>query len=274
MMTSLTLNANATACALAQGAALGAAKIFRARQRRAAQYVQSARQLQALAGGVADTGPTNGLFALERAMGVAQHHDAISGTAVQEVNDDYIMRLAAGRAEAFATVAEALAAVSGYTGEVFSPCELSNVTLCAPLEAGLPTVVLVYNALGQALDAAPVRLAAGLPPGVASWAVLDTAGRHGARRRRADGLPHRGRAERDAAAPAAAAGRRQPHRHAQRHADPRLHVHNGLGQCRSAPSCARRPRRAPDCALGEVSKPSPARQRGEGTRGAGARRRA
>ena len=149
---------------------------FKGYVRESSSVMQSARQLQALVGGVADTGPTNGLFALERAMGVAQHHDAISGTAVQEVNDDYIMRLAAGRAEAFTTVAEALAAATGYTGEVFSPCELSNVTLCAPLEAGLPTVMLVYNALGQALDAAPVRVSAGFPPGVASWAVVDADG--------------------------------------------------------------------------------------------------
>ena len=149
---------------------------FKGYVRETSAVLQSARQLQALAGGVADAGPTNALFALERAMGVAQHHDAISGTAVQEVNDDYVARLAAGRAEAWVAVGEALAAASGYTGEPFAPCELANATLCAPLEAGRPTVVLVYNALGQAADAAPVRLSAGLPAGVASWAVFDSDG--------------------------------------------------------------------------------------------------
>jgi hypothetical protein len=34
------------------------------------------RQLQTLAGGVTDLGPSNALYTLERAMGVAQHHDA------------------------------------------------------------------------------------------------------------------------------------------------------------------------------------------------------
>ena len=144
--------------------------------RESSSVLQSARQLQALVGGVADVGPLNALFALERAMGVAQHHDAISGTAVQEVNDDYIARLAAGRAEAFAAVAEALAAATGYTGEVFSPCELANVTICAPLEAGQPTVVLVYNPLGQAEAAAPIRVSAGFPTGVASWSVFNSDG--------------------------------------------------------------------------------------------------
>jgi hypothetical protein len=39
--------------------------------------VEGARQLQAAAGGAADTSLANPLSALERALGVAQHHDAI-----------------------------------------------------------------------------------------------------------------------------------------------------------------------------------------------------
>lgn len=34
-----------------------------------------------------------------RAMGVAQHHDAVSGTSKQHVADDYAKRLAIGAAE-------------------------------------------------------------------------------------------------------------------------------------------------------------------------------
>jgi hypothetical protein len=144
--------------------------------RESSAVLQSARQLQALVGGVANTGPTNPLFALERAMGVAQHHDAIAGTSVQNVAFDYAAQLAAGRAEAFAAVAEALAAATGYTGGIFAPCELSNVTLCPSLESGHATVALVYNSLGQELAAAPVRVPAGFPAGVASWAVFDADG--------------------------------------------------------------------------------------------------
>ncbi|RYG52386.1 hypothetical protein EON67_01345 [archaeon] len=44
---------------------------------------QAARQLQVLTGGAADLGPTNPLYTLERAIGVTQHHDAVSGTAKQ-----------------------------------------------------------------------------------------------------------------------------------------------------------------------------------------------
>ena len=149
---------------------------FKRYVRETSAVLQSARQLQALVGGVADTGPTNPLFALERALGVAQHHDAVSGTALQNVNNDYTLQLAAGRAEAFAAAGEAFAAATGYTGALFAPCELANMTLCGALEAGQAAVVLVYNALGQGEAAAPVRVPAGFPPGVASWAVYDSSG--------------------------------------------------------------------------------------------------
>ena len=36
---------------------------------------------------------------LRRAMGMAQHHDAVSGTSKQYVTDDYVKRLAIGAKE-------------------------------------------------------------------------------------------------------------------------------------------------------------------------------
>lgn len=44
---------------------------------------QMAKQLQAMTSTVTDMGPTNPLYLLERAMGVTQHHDAVSGTSKQ-----------------------------------------------------------------------------------------------------------------------------------------------------------------------------------------------
>ena len=61
---------------------------FKAYVRESSSVLQTARQLQALVGGVADLGPTNQLFALERAMGVTQHHDSVSGTGKENVNCD------------------------------------------------------------------------------------------------------------------------------------------------------------------------------------------
>ena len=52
---------------------------FKGYVRESSAYQQAARQLQAIVGGVADVGPANPLFALERAMGVSQHHDSIAG---------------------------------------------------------------------------------------------------------------------------------------------------------------------------------------------------
>lgn len=149
---------------------------FKAYVRESAAYMQAARQLQALVGGVADVGPTNPLFALERALAIAQHHDAIAGTAQQHVNDDYVHLIDGGRAGAFASIAASLAAATGYAAHAFVVCALANVTLCPALEAGLPAVVLLYNALSHAVADAPVRLSVGLPPGVAAYAVSDSAG--------------------------------------------------------------------------------------------------
>ena len=36
------------------------------------------------------------LEGLDRALGVAQHHDAVTGTAKQHVTDDYVLRLTDG----------------------------------------------------------------------------------------------------------------------------------------------------------------------------------
>jgi lysosomal alpha-mannosidase len=147
---------------------------FKGLVRDSSSYMQGARQLQLMAGGVADAGPANPLFKLERALGVAQHHDAISGTAMQRVDQDYIRILAEARADAFSSIASSLAAASGFAG--WALCELHNVTHCPALEAGKPTVVFVYNSLGQADGAASVRLAVGLPAGVASYSVANASG--------------------------------------------------------------------------------------------------
>ena len=149
---------------------------FKGFVRESSAIMQSARQLQALVGSAADLLQSNSLFRLERALGVTQHHDSIAGTARQEVNDDYSLLLEGGRADAMAGLAADFAAATGYAAAPFTLCALANVTLCPALEAGLPVVVLVYNALGQAQAGAPVRLSAGFPAGVASYAVSDSKG--------------------------------------------------------------------------------------------------
>lgn len=150
---------------------------FKAFVRESSALLQAARQLQALAGPVASLGPDNALFALERALGVCVHHDAISGTARDYVTKNYAALLEDGRAGAYASVAASLAALTGFTASPFALCPLANVSICPALEVGIATVAVVHNALGQPQDAAPVRLAVGTPPGVASFSVSDAAGR-------------------------------------------------------------------------------------------------
>ena len=74
----------------------------------------ASRQLQALSGlpRPADKGLTNPLYKLERAMGVAQHHDAVSRTSKQAVAYDYAQRLSRGRDAAEAVVTAALDALT------------------------------------------------------------------------------------------------------------------------------------------------------------------
>ena len=138
---------------------------------------QAARQLQAAAGAAPGLGPANPLFTLEQALGIAQHHDAIAGTAQQVVNDDYLLRLEAGRVGAYASVSESLATLTGYADAPFTVCPLANVSICPALESGAAVVAAVHNALSEAAVAtAGVRLVAGFPPGVASYAVFDALG--------------------------------------------------------------------------------------------------
>ena len=99
----------------------------------------------------------------------------------QVVTDDYARRLEDGRAAAYISLSQSFAALTGYAGDGtpaggFTPCPLANVSICPALQEGKPVLVLLSNPLGQTLDSLGVRLAAGFPPGVASYRVLDDKG--------------------------------------------------------------------------------------------------
>jgi len=53
--------------------------------RDSSSYFNAARQMQVLTGGAADLGPSNTLYALERAVSLVTHHDGVSGTEKQAV---------------------------------------------------------------------------------------------------------------------------------------------------------------------------------------------
>jgi len=142
--------------------------------RDSSRVFQASKQLQAFALPPVDmTLSNNPLVLLEKAMGVTQHHDAVSGTSKQHVAYDYARMLAVARLSADDLVTNALAKLTGYSGAPFVGCDLANVTICPALEAGTPTILLVYNQLSQTRTV-HVKVPVGLPTGVKSWAVQNS----------------------------------------------------------------------------------------------------
>ncbi|CAM6125814.1 unnamed protein product [Calypogeia fissa] len=147
-------------------------------------FLQAARQLEFLVG-KQESGPNTD--ALEDAMGIAQHHDGVSGTEKQHVANDYTKRLCRGATEAAEVINAALGKlISGNLGSrrrssgdlirqqpmdgslerivlpsdrkkgtvKFEQCFLLNISYCPPSEAdlsqGKTLVVMAYNPLGWA----------------------------------------------------------------------------------------------------------------------------
>ncbi|GAB2282845.1 hypothetical protein Dimus_017381 [Dionaea muscipula] len=119
-------------------------------------YYLAARQLEFFAG---RTNQMN-TIRLGDALGIAQHHDAVSGTAQQHTTDDYAKRLAVGAHEAESVVNSALScAIGAKSGKqcrssrgTLEQCKLLNISCCPPTEQdfqGNKSLVLVaYNPLG------------------------------------------------------------------------------------------------------------------------------
>ena len=145
--------------------------------RASSSVFNAARQLQSFTGGAPDMTPANPLYKLERALGVTQHHDAVTGSSKQAVAFDYAKMLAGGRADADGLIASALSRLAGGALDPtsISSCDLANATICGALESGQPTALFVYNPLGQSRDV-NVVLPVGLPAGVASWSVTGASG--------------------------------------------------------------------------------------------------
>ncbi|KAH9662684.1 putative alpha-mannosidase [Citrus sinensis] len=119
-------------------------------------FYLASRQLEFLAG-KKSPGPTTS--ALGDALGIAQHHDAVTGTAKQHTTNDYAKRLAIGASEAEVVSSSLSCLASRKSGHqctkpasTFSQCPLLNISYCPPTEKGIPEgknlVVVAYNPLG------------------------------------------------------------------------------------------------------------------------------
>ncbi|XP_057994591.1 alpha-mannosidase isoform X2 [Hevea brasiliensis] len=119
-------------------------------------YYLATRQLEFFVG-KKSTGPST--YSLGDALGIAQHHDAVTGTAKQHTTNDYAKRLAIGASEAEATGSSALSCLvsnksrdqCAATVLTFSQCQLLNISYCPPTEEagdGKSLVIVAYNPLG------------------------------------------------------------------------------------------------------------------------------
>jgi hypothetical protein len=131
---------------------------FKRFERVSSSFLLAARQIEALWSGQSNsTGQgmeSRPLFALEDALGIAQHHDAVSGTAKQHVADDYSFKLQTGLDLASKFVAKTLKNTlisdSGLL-ENLTFCHQLNESICdlsqdATKSLGKDLYVVVYNA--------------------------------------------------------------------------------------------------------------------------------
>ena len=96
------------------------------------------------------------LTQMREAMGVLQHHDAVSGTAKQAVTFDYAQRLHAGFIACENITSKATNAFYSIN-EKFEFCHLLNVSQCHVSEDNNRFVMNVYNPLSREVSR-PIRL--------------------------------------------------------------------------------------------------------------------
>jgi len=144
---------------------------FKRLLRQSSNMLQAARQL-AFAARIQKTctsqvhrGPmVGGSFtdAFEAAVAISTHHDAVSGTAKQAVNNDYAQRISEAQEELENGMAQALGKLTGLDDDSFFSCRRLNISICEELlDKGAYHVVL-WNPLSRLHEghvmSLPVRL--------------------------------------------------------------------------------------------------------------------
>ncbi|XP_034262785.1 lysosomal alpha-mannosidase [Pantherophis guttatus] len=116
-------------------------------------FLQICNQLEVLVGTKANFGPYGNANSsvLRQAMAVAQHHDAVSGTAKQHVTNDYAKQLSIGWDACQIVMNNAFANLLGST-ENFIYCTYLNISACPLTEATPAFRVIIYNPLARSVD--------------------------------------------------------------------------------------------------------------------------
>jgi hypothetical protein len=126
---------------------------FKRLERVASSFLLAARQIESMP---THTAAIKGseeqpLHELDDALGVVQHHDAVSGTAKQHVADDYSKRVQAGMNTASEYVAMKLKTIMLNASDTaltdLSYCQLLNETICDVSEVRRPFWVVPFLAV-------------------------------------------------------------------------------------------------------------------------------
>ncbi|XP_044046070.1 lysosomal alpha-mannosidase [Siniperca chuatsi] len=135
--------------------------------------LQTCNQLEVLGGPVSRKGPfgEGDSQTMKKAVAVAQHHDAVSGTEKQHVANDYARRLANGWQHCQVLVSNSLAALSGSSAKRIY-CDNLNISVCPLTESSKKFSVNVYNPLAR-----PVTWPVRLPVNGTAYVVSDAKGK-------------------------------------------------------------------------------------------------
>lgn len=121
-------------------------------ERRANNYLQTCKQLQSVAG-LTDSKLEEDVISMKEAMGINQHHDAVSGTEKQHVANDYALQLNKGVSRCENVINGAysrLLAASGSATPQQVFCHALNISECAITETKSKIAVTLYNPRAQA----------------------------------------------------------------------------------------------------------------------------
>ncbi|CAF1424428.1 unnamed protein product [Rotaria magnacalcarata] len=114
------------------------------------RYTNNILQVTRQLNGFSQKNLRNNIFYLSEAMGLAQHHDAVSGTEKQHVANDYAQRLSDGIDQAVEVINDAYAKLLPREGQTVPVarqflCPYSNISECLPIEGANQFTVTLWN---------------------------------------------------------------------------------------------------------------------------------
>lgn len=139
---------------------------FKGLVRQSSNLLQTCKQLQA------SCGITDELFQFQRSLAIAQHHDAVTGTAKQHVSNDYTLRLNQAIHGCYDLISDAymnFLPLDNAATVKQEFCLMLNISQCRVTEQNASFVVTLYNPLSFHSSHA-VRL----PVNQGSYAVTDS----------------------------------------------------------------------------------------------------